>query len=180
MSEPLIFIFTVSIKEGKLDGYETFLKKLGEFLQANEPRLIAQEVYVNEDGTEATAVLVQPDADSMEFHLQLLADWSYEEFLDTKSIEVYGKLSDALLAMFSQYAEWGVPVTFKRHLSGFNRFPALSMSVSGLEADVETRRGPRSGATRENGSEDPLRQTAEAPRRPGPAQQTRPWRGPPT
>jgi hypothetical protein len=130
MSEPLIFIFTVSIKEGKLEGYKKFLHQLDEFLEANEPRLIAQEVYIDNDGTEATAVLVHPDAASMEFHLQLLADWSYDEFLDTKSIEVYGKLSDALLAMFVQYAESGVPVAFKGHVSGFNRFPAVSISVS--------------------------------------------------
>jgi hypothetical protein len=38
-----------------------------EVVEANEPRLIALNSYVNEDGTEATIVQVHPDPDSMLF-----------------------------------------------------------------------------------------------------------------
>ena len=62
MSEPFIFINSFEIKEGKL---------LGEFLtvvESNEPRLLALNAYVNEDGTEVTFVQVHPDAASLEHH----------------------------------------------------------------------------------------------------------------
>jgi hypothetical protein len=37
MTEPLIFIFTVAIKEGRLEDYKAYLPRLVEFIDANEP-----------------------------------------------------------------------------------------------------------------------------------------------
>lgn len=124
MAQPLIFIFRTTIKDGKLGDYEKFLNELTEFLVENEPRLIAQEVYVDDDGTESVGILIHPDAESMEFHLQLLAEWSYEEFLETTHIEVCGELSPSLRTMFEGYAAAGVPVTVRSYLGGINRLPA--------------------------------------------------------
>lgn len=68
---PLIFVFTYPIKEGSLEDYREFNRDFAEFVEAKEPRLIACEVYVNEEGTEATSVLVHPDADSEDFHMHV-------------------------------------------------------------------------------------------------------------
>lgn len=124
MAAPLIFIFKTAIRDGKLEEYGKFLQDLSEFVEAKEPRLIAQEIYVSEDGTEATGVLIHPDAEAMELHLQLLAEWSYEEFLETKGIEICGELSEALRNGFAQYADAGMTVSVRGHLGGFNRLPA--------------------------------------------------------
>jgi hypothetical protein len=67
MSEPFIFIGTHTLREGKLEGFKKACRELVEVVEANEPRLIAFNIYVNEDGTEATVVQVHPDPDSMLF-----------------------------------------------------------------------------------------------------------------
>jgi phytoene dehydrogenase-like protein len=65
---------------------------LVDFIQANEPRLIAFNEYANEEGTEVAVVQVHPDADSMVFHMELIAERAanaYAETVDaTTSIQV--------------------------------------------------------------------------------------------
>jgi hypothetical protein len=62
MTAPFIFVATYRIKEGKLEEYEKLWRGLVEFVQANEPRLLAFNTYASEDGTEATTIQVHPDA----------------------------------------------------------------------------------------------------------------------
>jgi hypothetical protein len=45
---------------------------LSRFIDANEPRLIAFNEYVNEDHSEVTVVQVHPDAASLEFHMGII------------------------------------------------------------------------------------------------------------
>jgi hypothetical protein len=42
-----------------------------DFIQANEPRLIAFNEYANGEGTGVAVVQVHPDAESMVFHMEL-------------------------------------------------------------------------------------------------------------
>jgi hypothetical protein len=130
MAEPLIFIFTYTIKEGHRDDYEKHVPELMRFIEASEPRLIAMDTYINEEGTEVSTVLIQPDSAAQEFHMQVAGDKLNEgyAFLDFSKlrVEIYGKLSDNLAARMGQMASSGVPVTIKgRHIGGFNRLPAL-------------------------------------------------------
>ena len=46
MSEPFIFIGTHTIKEGKLEDFKKSCGELLEVVEANEPRLIAFNLYV--------------------------------------------------------------------------------------------------------------------------------------
>jgi hypothetical protein len=126
MSGPFIFIATNRLKEGKLDDERRRVPGLSEFIEQNEPRLIAFNEYANEDGTEVGVVQVHPDAESMEFHMEVVADRAaraYAETLEaTTSIQVYGTPSDVVLKMLSRQAGTGVPLTVKRfHLGGFTR-----------------------------------------------------------
>jgi quinol monooxygenase YgiN len=126
MSEPFIFIGTHTLGEGKLEDFKKSCEALVEVVEANEPRLIAFNVYVNEDGTEATIVQVHPDPDSMLFHMQVAREHiskAYQSVLEkTKRIDVYGKPSDAALETIRQLAGSGVPLSVKaHHLGGFTR-----------------------------------------------------------
>lgn len=128
MLEPFIFIGTHRIKEGMLEQYKRYTRDLVEAIEANEPRLIAFNAYLNEEGTQVTAIQVHPDAASMEFHLQLLGDKIAEayDFLEkTESIQLYGAPSEALLTMMKEVAGSGVPLTVNgQHLVGFTRSAA--------------------------------------------------------
>ena len=129
MSEPLIFTFTSAIKEGKLHDYTRALREAVEFVEANEPRVIAFETYIDEHGTEATTILIHPDAASQDLHMELAAGKLHEvyEFLDfTKmSLGVYGRPIDAALERLSELADSGVVLRVKGdRLGGFTRSEA--------------------------------------------------------
>jgi hypothetical protein len=126
MSGPFIFIATNRLKEGKLEEERKRVPALSDFIEANEPRLIAFNEYVNEEGTEVGVVQVHPDADSMEFHMNVVreqAQRAYAETLDaTTNIQVYGTLNDTVLKMLRQQAGSGVSLSVRRyHLGGFTR-----------------------------------------------------------
>jgi hypothetical protein len=126
VSGPFIFIATNKLKEGKLEAERSRAADLGSFIEANEPRLLAFHEYVNEEGSEVGVVQVHPDAASMEFHMEVVAERAvraYAETLEaTTSIQVYGEPSETVLEMLRRQAGTGVPMTVKRvHIGGFTR-----------------------------------------------------------
>ena len=124
MPEPLIFISTSTIKEGKLEGYEAYTREIVELVQANEPRLFAYSTYLSEDRTKATTVQIHPDAESMMFHMQLMRERieSAYEYIDPESVTFCGQLNDQALEMASQIAGSGVSLSVKPQvLGGFTR-----------------------------------------------------------
>ena len=134
VSAPFIFIGTHTFREGKLEEFKVGLKDFFEFVEANEPRMIAINFYVNEEGSELSVVQVHPDAASMEFHMQLLRERiksSTGAFFDTKGIQVYGAASDGVLEMMRQLASAGAPLSVNPvHLGGFTRTQAEVASVT--------------------------------------------------
>ena len=126
MSAPFIFIATNRLRKGKLAAERERVVDLSSFIEENEPQLLAFNEYVNEEGTEVGVVQVHPDAASMEFHTEVVAERAaraYAETLEaTTSIQVYGEPSDAVLEMLTRQAGAGVPMTIKpHHIGGFSR-----------------------------------------------------------
>ncbi len=124
MSEPLVFVFNVKLQEGKFDDYARYANELVESIESSEPRLIALEVYANEEGSEVSHVFVHPDAESEDFHSEVAAEKVKEggQYYAGLAIDVYGRPSDAVLQQLKQMADSGVPVRMStRHLGGFRR-----------------------------------------------------------
>ena len=126
MPGPLIFIATNRLKPGRLDSERARVPGLVAFIEANEPRLIAFNEYVNEAGDEVTVVQVHPDAASMEAHIGLVAERAraaYAETLEaTLRIQVFGPPSEEMLAALRRQASEGVEITLHtEHLGGFTR-----------------------------------------------------------
>ncbi len=127
MPEPFIYVGTFRLKEGKLDAFKEQCGGLAEFVEVNEPRMIAFNLYANEESTEASVVQVHPDADSMVFHMRLLhehiASASDEDSaIDVQtSNQIYGTPNKTVLKMIEQF-DPGVPLIVKpRPLGGFTR-----------------------------------------------------------
>jgi hypothetical protein len=126
MSGPFIFIATNRLKPGKLEAERARVPGLVEFIEANEPRLIAFNEYANEEGTEVAVVQIHPDAASMALHMEIVAERAasaYAETLEaTTGIQVFGPPSDAVVEMLRRQAGAGVPLRVKaHHLGGFTR-----------------------------------------------------------
>jgi hypothetical protein len=124
MPGPFIFIATNRLKPGKLDAERQRVPGLCDYIEANEPRMLAFNEYVNADGTEVVVVQVHADTASMEAHMGIVqerAQQAYAETLDqTVSIQVFGTPSESLLEMLRQQAGAGVATTINaEHLGGF-------------------------------------------------------------
>jgi hypothetical protein len=126
MAGPFIFIATNRLKPGKAEAERQRVPGLVDFIEANEPRLIAFNEYVNDEGTEVAVVQVHPDADSFEFHMGVVrerASRAYAETLDaTTGIQGFGAPSETIIEMLRRAAGDGVQYTVKQHhLGGFTR-----------------------------------------------------------
>jgi hypothetical protein len=126
MTGPFIFIATNRLKQGKLDDERKRVPDLVDFIRANEPRLLAFNEYANEEGTEVAVVQVHPDAGSMAFHMELIAEraaGAYADTIDaTTNIQVFGTPSGTVSDMLRRQAGARVPSSIKpHHLGGFTR-----------------------------------------------------------
>jgi hypothetical protein len=126
MTGPFIFIATNRLKQGKLNSEKKRLPDLIDFIQANEPRLIAFNEYANEESTEVAVVQIHPDTDSMVFHMELIAERAASAYADTidatTNIQVFGTPSGNVTDMLRRQAGAGVPLSIKpHHLGGFTR-----------------------------------------------------------
>jgi hypothetical protein len=126
MPGPFIFIATNRLKPGKLEAERRRVPGLCEFIAATEPRILAFNEYVDEDGGEVGVVQVHPDAESMAYHMEVVrerAARAYAETLDaTSNIQVFGTPTDAILEMLRQSVGSGVRIHVKPHyLGGFVR-----------------------------------------------------------
>jgi quinol monooxygenase YgiN len=74
MPAPFIYIGTYEVAEGRVDDARTSLAEHAEFVEANEPRLISFNFYLDPDARTVTVVQVHPDSASMDFHMQLIAE----------------------------------------------------------------------------------------------------------
>jgi quinol monooxygenase YgiN len=127
MSEPIIYIDNSEIREGKLDELKAAIKDLVEFVEANEPQLIAYNVYFSEDGTRMTVLHVNRDPESLAFHMKVGGPQfpKLAGFIKMLTIDVYGKINDDLLEQLRQKAQMlGSGVVRAHELqAGFARFP---------------------------------------------------------
>jgi quinol monooxygenase YgiN len=125
LPEPIVFISTHKIKEGKLDDFTRFSREMTPLIEASKPSTVFFQPYLNEAGNEVTIIHVFPDADSMDSHFQGADQRSARayEFLQPVHFEIYGTPSDQVLSTMRQMtASLGAPLTLKSQpLAGFIR-----------------------------------------------------------
>ena len=126
MSAPFIVISRSQVRPGKAEAYALWCEEFCRFVEENEPRLLAFNIYETDDRGISVVVQVHPDAESMEYHLKLYGEKVRETFgyADVLSIDICGEPSEAL----DQWLHHGVaelPLTVMRvHRAGFTRLQA--------------------------------------------------------
>jgi hypothetical protein len=126
MPGPFIFIATNRLRDGQFDAEQQRVPELSRFIEANEPRLIAFNEYANEDHSQVSVVQIHPDAASMEFHMDVVADRARKAYAQTiaatTGIQVFGTPTENILRMLRQQAGSGIPLSIgPLHLGGFTR-----------------------------------------------------------
>lgn len=124
--DPLVYIDTSEIREGALGELKPAIEELAGFVEANEPQLIAYNVYLSDNGARMTVIHLHRDSASLEYHMDV-AGPAFRRFVDLVtllSIHVYGEPSEKVLTQLQDKARLlGSGTVFVHALhAGFSRF----------------------------------------------------------
>jgi hypothetical protein len=138
MSDLILYVDSSEVREGALDALKPAIRELVDFVEANEPRLIAYNVYLSEDGTTMTVVNVHPDSASLEYHMAVAGTLfpRFVELVTLSSIHIYGEPSEKVLQQSREKARLlgrgGVVV--QPLLEGFTRLAASEQAGTAFRA----------------------------------------------
>jgi hypothetical protein len=123
----IVYVDTADVREGALEELKAAVKELVEFIEANEPRLLAYNVYFNDDGTRMTVVHAHLDSASLEYHMEVAGPVfrRFVELVTLSSIHIYGEPSPELLKQVHEKARLlgrDVVVVADALYTGFTRF----------------------------------------------------------
>lgn len=123
--QPIVYVDTSEVRSGRLQELRAAMVDLSEFVEANEPQLLAYNVYFSDDGSRMTVLHINPDSASLEFHMKVAGRKfpPIGEFINMLAIDVYGHPDDALVHRLQQKAELlgtGVVRVHELH-AGFSR-----------------------------------------------------------
>jgi quinol monooxygenase YgiN len=125
MAGPIIYLFTMTIKPGKTEEARKHIAELVDFVETNEPRMIAFHCFFDEEGSKLTIVQMYPDSASMEFHMEVNAKHftTAYDYLDSQlNEEFYGPISETLASELGKWDRTNVAVTrMPLHEGGFTR-----------------------------------------------------------
>ncbi len=126
MSDTIVSIDWSEVRGGKLEELRVAMKALVDFVDHNETRPLAYEVFFSSDGTRMTVLQVHPDSASMEYHMRVAgAEFAkVKDLLTLSAIDIYGTPSDTLLDAMRQKARLlgGAALAVHNLHAGFTRF----------------------------------------------------------
>jgi hypothetical protein len=64
MTDAIVYVDTSDVREGAVEELKEAIAELVDFVDANEPRLMAYNVYFSDDGNRMTVAHVHPDSAS--------------------------------------------------------------------------------------------------------------------
>jgi hypothetical protein len=105
-SQPIVYVDTSQVREGRLEELKAAMRDLAEFVEANEPQLLAYHVYFSDDGARMTVLHINADSASLELHMEVAGPKfpPIGEFIDMLAIDVYGRPEAALVERLRQKA----------------------------------------------------------------------------
>src|SRR5438874_688705 len=130
-SEPIVYIDHSDVRDGSLEELKAGVRRLVDFIDAREPRLISYGFYVDEAASKMTVVAVHPDSASLELHMETgSAEFrKLAHLLTLTSIECYGGPSERALEQLREKAvtlgDGGTVVSIGR-FAGFTHLAPLS------------------------------------------------------
>jgi quinol monooxygenase YgiN len=122
-AEPIIFIDTWKLREGKLGAFKDAAREFVDFVAKNEPQLIAYNVYIDEESNHSTVIQIHPNSASIEFHMKV-AGPQFGRFIELYEpggkIDIHGRPADDVLDRMRQMGQqFGVTVGVKERYAGF-------------------------------------------------------------
>lgn len=126
MTDPIVFVDTSEIREGKLEELRRAVAELAEFVDANETETISYQVFFSDDDRQMTVLQVHPDSASMERHMEVAGPVfaKFADLLVLRTIDIYGSPSEKVVEQLRRKAELlgTASVTVHERQAGFARF----------------------------------------------------------
>ena len=128
MGDPIVFVGTHRIHEGKLEIAKAASAALVQFVRENHPRVLHFEIYIDDDSRRMTAIQIHPDEASLMQHMQLAGDKLAQayEFLDTEIVRIFGRPTESLQSAVAMMAQ-RERVTFEAPFASFTRLAAVAV-----------------------------------------------------
>jgi quinol monooxygenase YgiN len=126
MRDPIVFVDTSEIREGKLEELRRAVAELAEFVEANEAETVSYQVFFSDGGRLMTVLQVHPDSASMERHMEVAGPVfaKFADLLVLRTIDIYGSPSEKVVEQLRRKAELlgTATVTVHDRQAGFARF----------------------------------------------------------
>jgi hypothetical protein len=126
MADPIIFVDTSEIHEGKLDELKHAVAELAEFVESNEIEPIAYRIHFSEDGRRMTVLQIHPDSASMERHMELAGPVfaRFADLVELRTVDIYGSPSEKVIEHLRRKADLlgSASVAVHERHAGFDRF----------------------------------------------------------
>jgi hypothetical protein len=126
MSDPIVFVDTSDIREGKVEELRRAVAELAEFVETDEADPISYQVFFSDDGRLMTVLQVHPDSASMERHMEVAGPVfaRFAGLLELRTIDIYGSPSARVVDQLQRKAELLGTATVSVHdrQAGFVRF----------------------------------------------------------
>jgi hypothetical protein len=121
----ILYVDTSEVREGALDELKPAMKRLVDFVEANEPQLAAYNVYFSDDGARMTVASLHPDSASLEHHMEVARPRFREVvgLVTLSSVHIFGEPSETVMRRVHEKAElWGRgTVVVEPSYAGFTR-----------------------------------------------------------
>lgn len=107
MADPIIYVDRSEVRAGKLDELRQGMEELVQFVEENEPELLAFDVFFDGSGRHMTVIHMHSDPSSLEYHFEVAGRLfpRFADFIQMVSIDVYGRPSAALVERLEQKAD---------------------------------------------------------------------------
>ncbi len=126
--QPLIYVDTSEVREGALPELEEAIAELVDFIESNEPQILAYNIYLSDDGDRMTVVHMHAGPESLEFHMEVggPAFRRFEGLISLSSIRIFGQPSQRALDQLRAKARMlgDGEVTVDPLQAGFSRMTA--------------------------------------------------------
>ena len=130
MSDLILYVDTSDVRDGALEELKAGMKELTDFVEAKEPRIIAYNVYFNDEGTRMTVVHAHADSASFEYHMEVAGPVFRRlgELVTLSAIHIYGEPSEKVLKQSHEKAQMlgRGAVVVEPLFAGFTRFSAFA------------------------------------------------------
>jgi quinol monooxygenase YgiN len=126
VADAFVYINRFKIKDGRLDDYRTFCRKVVSAAEREEPNMVEFGMFLDTKTNEVTVLQVHTHVENMAHHMNTISEFMDEsrDLIDFSemSATILGTPTEAILEQMAQLAGAGMSVSINTPIAFFDRF----------------------------------------------------------